>query len=92
MDELYKFTTYKERLEDAAASMYVAYLDYCENKGCWNKPTELHHSRGRNGKMLNLQIWWVALCSECLRKTHQDPNWARSVGLLCHKGEWLKAD
>lgn len=66
-----------------------------ECEGCWpifNRKqapaTELHHRRGRAGRLLLESRWFCALCDECHRYVHDHPNGARELGLLAKHGEW----
>lgn len=49
---------------------------------------ELHHYRGRIGRLLRDQRFWIALCTECHTHVHNRPEWARRVGLLAPVNEW----
>ena len=59
---------------------------------CYRPATETHHSRGRSNKMLLLEKWWIPLCEFHHRRCHNEPNWARTMGVLCEKGKWLNPD
>lgn len=56
---------------------------------CGQSATELHHSRGRSGRFLNLVKYWKPLCFMCHRKCHDYPEWGRMMKLLPPKGQWL---
>lgn len=49
---------------------------------------ELHHTRGRVGKLLCQSENFKALCAGCHAFCHNHPAIARSVGLLCPVGKW----
>lgn len=53
--------------------------------------TEVHHLRGRRGPLLIDVRFLIPLCSTCHRWTHDNPDTARRVGLICERGEWGKA-
>ena len=50
--------------------------------------TECHHTHGRVGKLLLFKPWWIAVCSDCHKWIHSNPERARELGLLCAIGEW----
>lgn len=49
---------------------------------CQGVATEIHHSRGRQGKRLLDTTFFRQLCSECHRRVHDNPTWAKANGLL----------
>lgn len=49
---------------------------------------EIHHRRGRSGKLLNATEYWLAVCNHCHARIHRHPAEARELGLLCEKGKW----
>ena len=53
--------------------------------------TELHHTRGRVGKLLCQSENFKALCAGCHAFCHNHPAIARSAGLLCAVGKWNNA-
>ena len=52
------------------------------------KLNEVNHSRGRLGKLLRDQKYWVALSKAGHRWVHQNPAAAREMGWMCPVGEW----
>ena len=50
--------------------------------------TELHHTRGRVGKLLCQSENFKALCAGCHAFCHNHPSLARSAGLICPVGQW----
>ena len=52
--------------------------------------TEIHHKRGRFGKLLLDERFWVGVCSPAHRFIHDNPEIARKAGLLAQPGEWGK--
>ncbi len=49
---------------------------------CTQLATEIHHTRGRRGKMLTDERYWTFLCRECHRWVHDHARDARQLGLL----------
>lgn len=49
---------------------------------CKGVATEIHHSRGRQGKRLLDTTFFRQLCSGCHRRVHDNPTWAKENGLL----------
>lgn len=49
---------------------------------------ECHHSRGRNGRLLRDQRFWIPSCRECRDVPHERPTWAREMGLLATAKDW----
>jgi len=46
--------------------------------------TQVHHRKGR-GKLLSEARWFLACCSLCHRKIHDQPAWAYQNGFLIHR-------
>lgn len=42
--------------------------------------TDIHHSMGRIGSLLNNKTFWLASCRECHARCHNHPAWARLNG------------
>lgn len=63
---------------------YLEEHEFCEVRGCNNKTTNLHHKKGRSGKLLTDVRYFMACCSECHpKKIHmEDPKWARENGYI----------
>lgn len=49
---------------------------------------ELHHSRGRAGKLLCDTRFFITACHRCHAWTHEHPRDARALGVLAEPGEW----
>lgn len=64
----------------------------CCVPGCLNAAMDLHHSRGRVGKLLLDERYWKPLCREHHVKAHEDIEWARGMGLLPPLGGWNTAE
>jgi hypothetical protein len=60
----------------------------CHVAGCGKKATDLHHSRGRIGRLLNAEEFWMALCRTHHNFVHSNPSQAREMGLLPPIGQW----
>lgn len=52
--------------------------------------TDVHHLRGRAGKLYLCPDYWLAVSREGHHKINENPTWARENGFLCAKGEWGK--
>ncbi len=50
--------------------------------------TECHHYRGRIKGLLLMEKFWIPLCRECHKWTHDFPLFARRTGWLAPAGEW----
>lgn len=76
-----------ERLKRAWQKLAVNWG--CVIAGCETKADRTpHHKFGRSGKLLNAVEHWIPVCNEHHRMIHDNPNWARSLGLLAPSGEW----
>jgi hypothetical protein len=49
---------------------------------------QVHHRRGRIGRLLRDQRFWTAVCAECHEWIHGNPNEARKIGLIVPVAEW----
>jgi len=54
------------------------------------KATDIHHMRGRAGRLFLSEDYWLPVCREAHVKIGNEPKWARDNGYLCAKGEWGK--
>jgi len=50
--------------------------------------TEVHHQRGRIGRLLRDQRFWIPTCRQCREIPHERPAWAREMGLLSASKDW----
>lgn len=83
-----------------SASRRIQLKAYAKLKRAWlkgrlcqrcNAPaSDLHHSRGRVGRLLVAVQFWKALCWPCHNWVGSHPAEAREAGLLCAEGEWNK--
>ena len=60
---------------------------------CGNPATEIHHTRGRIGRLLCASEFFVPLCSECHRDCHTAPSEFREkkwngIPLFCKPADW----
>jgi hypothetical protein len=69
--------------------IYLAHNPKC--RVCSNRASEIHHSQGRIGSMLNNEEYWIQLCRECHHRAHMDRRWACANSLL-PKPAWLMAE
>ncbi|TXH49972.1 MAG: hypothetical protein E6Q97_21345 [Desulfurellales bacterium] len=59
----------------------------------YQRATEIHHSRGRIGRLLNMTEFWVPVSREGHRWINDNPAEARNrtwmgIPLLCAVGQW----
>jgi hypothetical protein len=54
------------------------------------KSTDVHHLRGRAGKLYLCPDYWLPVCRAAHHKINENPQWARDNNYLCAKGEWGK--
>lgn len=52
---------------------------------------DIHHIRGRAGKLLLDERYWIGVCRNAHNFIHDNPEIARKAGLLAQRGEWGKA-
>ncbi len=64
--------------------------NHCFSCGGWYpfEERELHHLRGRSGKLYLYERFWRMACHNCHAAIHANPRWAIEQGLLAGKGEW----
>ena len=55
---------------------------------CMDPATDLHHERGRCGKLFLDERFWMALCRKCHTWVHEHPRLAVERGLMAGRGEW----
>lgn len=54
------------------------------------RATQVHHTRGRAGRLLLDQRFWLAMSDAPHTWIHNNIAQARELGLICPKGEWGK--
>lgn len=52
----------------------------CQVKDCKNRSVNVHHKRGRIGKLLCDIRFWLATCMECHSEIEKRPQWAYKMG------------
>ena len=52
------------------------------------RSTDIHHTRGRAGRLLLNEKFWLAVSRKAHEWIHLNQNEARALGLLCRRGEW----
>ena len=60
---------------------------YCQL--CHAAAAEVHHTRGRSGKFLLDERFWLPVCRSHHEFAHSHPERAREMGLFPEKGLWL---
>ena len=56
------------------------------------KVTEIHHLRGRAGRLLNDERFWLGVSRSGHCWIHANPDRARAMTSLCKVGEWGKQE
>lgn len=51
---------------------------FCEV--CGKRATDIHHKKGRVGKLLTDKRYFLAVCRECHSRIETDPQWAKDKG------------
>jgi len=54
---------------------------------CTGKSCEVHHKKGRTGKLYLDERFWLAACSECHKYIELHPNEAKALGLSLNRLE-----
>ncbi len=49
---------------------------------CGGFSSDVHHTQGRRGAMLNDELTWMALCRPCHDMIHKNPKRSREEGYL----------
>lgn len=60
----------------------------CQWPGCRKASKDIHHSRGKVGKLLCDVTHFRAVCREHHDLIHANPKLAREKGMLCELGKW----
>ena len=66
----------------------VAFFEKPENKSCkicGKEATDIHHMKGRVGKLLNDMRFMIGLCRSCHSRVEENPEWAISNGYSIQK-------
>lgn len=77
----------------ARKKVFLETHEYCFVCGCWTHRAlrELHHVRGRAGKLYLDERFWEMACGldgGCHAKIHSERKWAIANGFLGGPGEW----
>lgn len=64
---------------------YLEKNPVCQYPDCGRRSTEIHHRRGRHGKLLCDAENFVGLCGNHHRFAHDNPITARKMGLSEHR-------
>lgn len=56
------------------------------------RSTQVHHMRGRIGRLLLDKRYWKPVSNDGHRWIHDNIEEARALGLICQRGEWHKFD
>ena len=74
----------------ARKKVFLETHEYCFVCGCWIALDirELHHVRGRAGKLYLDERFWECACSDCHAQIHTERRWAIANGFLGGMGEW----
>lgn len=72
---------------------FLAANPWCEwglkqNPPIYIRSEQVHHRRGRIGRLLLMEEWWSAVSAVGHDWINRNPEAARKLGLLCQKGEW----
>lgn len=60
--------------------VFLESLIFCQVKGCKGLATEVHHKKGRIGKLLTDIRYFLGVCRECHNKIELNPTWAKENG------------
>ncbi len=64
----------------------------CVVRGLTPAPaTEVHHIRGRAGKLLSDSRYWASSCFSCREWPHANPKVAREIGILAPSRDWNRS-
>jgi hypothetical protein len=57
--------------------VFLQSLMFCQVNSCKKLPTEVHHKKGRIGKLLTDTRYFLGVCRECHSKIELEPTWAK---------------
>ena len=82
----------QQRLYSQDRKAWLAVRPWCERcakeRGIPVRSTDVHHTRGRAGRLLCDVRHWVALCRGCHDWVQMHPREARQAGYLAAPGQW----
>jgi hypothetical protein len=70
----------QEKVYKLLRQQYLNAIPKCER--CKQTATEIHHKNGREGKRLNDQTYFMAVCRTCHNYIHENPLEARKKSWL----------
>lgn len=70
----------EERLYAKKKKEYLTKHIRCEVPGCNHAAEELHHQKGRIGKLLYNEKYFMGVCIPHHRKIEDSPGWAKESG------------
>ncbi len=68
--------------------LFLAEHPWCSLETCGKGSVDVHHTRGRAGRLFLDVRFWKALCRQHHNQVLANPEWARANGLLPEKGQW----
>ncbi len=91
----------RERMDVRARDSFMRRSPACA-RCLQSKATDVHHSRGKLGSLMNDERYWIPLCRTCHRWAHDNIAMARKIKisvytqthgtmripLICEKGGW----
>jgi hypothetical protein len=68
---------------------YLKYHTTCQGPCAPGTPSQdVHHKRGRIGRLLCEVNHWLPVCRGCHDWIHKNIEEARKLGLICEPGQW----
>lgn len=64
----------------------------CAFPGCMRQAEDVHHSRGRAGKLFLAVEFFIGLCRRHHDWVGNNIEKARQLGLICERGKWNSAN
>ena len=81
MPEPIKKVSQKRNLENKeylkVRKVFLQSLMFCQVNSCKKLPTEVHHKKGKIGKLLTDTRYFLGVCRECHNKIELEPLWAK---------------
>lgn len=79
----------QHRAYTAARDAFMREHPNCQR--CGGTAHDLHHRRGRQGKLLKDRRFFMAVCRECHDWIHANPAEARATGFLASSHDWNRS-
>jgi len=70
-----------------ARALYLKDHPMCEVGSCYKHSNQIHHKKGRAGKLLLDSKWFLACCTNCHRYIEDHPAWAQNSGYSVSRGQ-----